>query len=512
MSLRQQDFKRIRATPETVQFLELFAQSGDIVVFAEQILGIALNRAQKRWFRVLAKMGEHGPEWLNKYIVLVAGNQVGKSIGIAIIILWACWNKVGVPRLPDDQDRWADSAYQWFHLAPTQQQAYLVLKDIQRIVAGTHEAQDVGRKRGLRFRFPRQFVQFSKVEDYDGMQLVNGAVVQFRTTDDKAKALQGRRAAGISYDEAAFEDHLKSVINETLMMRLVSTGGPLLLVSTPNGINDYYEVVREIQTNGEETADMTWEWRSVKRALVWSTVADNVGFGLSAEIVAERESTLDAATKEQQLRGAFLEPAEAFFVPTTNFIEAFVAHLPDVQEPLKDHQYVIFWDTSAQTDPVAVIILDVTTRPFTGVYFRHYRTPPRVDQLLLDIRALHGLYNAGGSKALTGWDATGMGGVQLKQLLSGISPSRPLNFGGPKAKIDMLTNLRAAMSTKQLLLPKTWHRVEREIVNYRLDDKKIQQDCVMSLAGAAQLAVRGFSGVQSRPFQPVGRIAVRPAW
>lgn len=494
-----------KVTQETAAFLLALTQgSEELITFAEQILGVDLNRAQKRWFIAAAK----GPNWLNKIIVHVAANQIGKTLGLAILILWACHYKVGLERpkndIEGDYQRWFDTAYQWFHLAPTQQQAYLVLRDIRQLVDGTHAAQ---RRKSL---FPQQLVTFLKVEDYEGLQMWNGSIVQFRTTDDRAKALQGRRAAAISYDEAAFEPHLTSVVNEVLLMRLIAFGGPLFLVSTPDGINDYYEIVMPIREQGELVADQTWVKDS--STLVWSTVHDNIGYGLTAEGVEQMEAALDESTRDQQLRGAFLEPSEAFFVPTSSMLAAFV-EMPDVVGPEPGRAYVTFWDTAARTDPVVGVVLDVTTVPWRGVYFKRYLKPPPQDALLLEMRALHGLYNgavspdkARHSRALTGWDATGMGGVMLRQQLSDIRPSHALNFGGPKAKINMLTNLRAALSTHKLLLPKTWMRMQRELTGYRLDDTKIQQDCVMALAGAAELASRGFSGVQQRKFDPSGRV------
>ena len=499
----------MKVDEKTASLLEtLTHDSAELNVFAERVLGIDLNPSQKRWFRAATA----GPKWLNKVIVHVAANQCGKTLGLAILILWAAHNKIGLERpagdVQGDYKRWLDTAYQWFHLAPTQQQAYLVLRDIHQIIDGTHPAQ---KRKSV---FPPALVTFLKVEDYEGMQLWNGAVVQFRTTDDRAKALQGRRAAGISYDEAAFEPHLKSVVNEVLLMRLIAFGGPLFLVSTPDGINDYYEIVMPIREQGVQIDEQTWVREEF--TLVWSTVQDNVGYGLSEEAVAQMEAALDESTREQQLRGAFLEPSEAFFVPTATIMESF-RELPEIVLPEPGRVYVFFWDTAARTDPVVCIGLDVTTLPYTGVYFKRYLKPPGQDQLLLEIRALHGVYNSATdgqrkSRCLTGWDATGMGGVMLRQQLADIRPSHPLNFGGPKAKINMLTNLRAALSTKKLSLPKSWIRVQRELTGYRLDDAKIQQDCVMALAGATELAARGFSGVQQRVFSPMATVTPRMAW
>lgn len=500
----------MRADAKTAEWIELIGpKSADIEVFARDVLGIDLNPSQLRWFRSACTVEDGVPRFKSKINLHVAANQIGKTIGLAILILWATHNKVGVPRSQDDQ-RWRSAAFQWFHLAPTQQQAYLVLRDIRQIVDGTHAAQ---RRKSL---LPVQLVDFHKIEDYDGFTMWNGAMVQFRTTDERAKALQGRRAAGISYDEAAFESYLKSVVNEVLLMRLIAFGGPLFLVSTPDGINDYYEIVAPVREEGDEVAPNVWVFEDT--TLVWSTVADNVGYGLTQEGVDQMEAGLDETTREQQLRGAFLEPAEAFFTPASTVLDVF-SDLPELQMPQVGRTYVAFWDTSAETDPVVAMVLDVTTLPYVGVYFKHYVKPPKVDQLLLEIASLHGLYNGASdnsgrsSRCLTGWDATGMGGVMMRQQLTHIRPSKPLSFSGANIKVNFLTNLRGALATRQVLLPKSWLRVQRELLNYRLDDKKIQQDCVMTLAGAAQLAFRGFSGEQSRPFALSGQVShIRKWW
>lgn len=436
----------------------------------------------------------------------MAANQIGKTLGVAILILWASNYKIGVDTA--DQKAWLAAPYAWFHVAPSQQQAYIPLKDIVLLVAGTHPAQRRQPK------MPAIFVKFTKMEQYyDGIELWNGATVQFRTTEEKAKALQGRRANGISFDECAFETYLTETVNESLLMRLISTGGPLFLVSTPNGINDYYEIVQSVVERGTHTYeedgrpfDRVWTtddgW-----ALVWSIITDNVGYGVSQEDVNRMERDLDETTKEQQLRGAFLEPAEAYFTPPTQVTNAFVSFLEDIEQPIPKHAYVIFWDPSVASDPTAVVVLDVSERIWRGVYFKHYKRPLQVSQLLFDMQQLHSTYQNAGCKVITGYDATSMGGAMLRQQLSNLRPSRPLNLAGSREKLTILGNLRAALSGGRVVFPKTWLQLQRELLNYRLKDTQIKQDSVMALAGATDIASRGFSGVVSRPFDVSGRIS-----
>jgi hypothetical protein len=486
------------------------ARGRNFLVFCEEVIGVKLNRGQRRWIK--HNVTPDG-RWKVKGSIWVAANQVGKSLLIAIVILWATFYKIG---LNEQGQKWLETPYRWFHVSPTQQQAYIPLKDIQLLVKGAHPAQDIGQKQyGLKFSFPTPVVVFEKIENYDGFSTLTGAEAQFRTTDDKAKALQGRRANGISFDEAAFEDHLRSVVNETLLMRLVSTNGPLLIVSTPNGLNDYYEMVEQIRTTGRHPSlDDQFAWVTADGwALVWATVSDNIGYGLTAEAVERMERDLDPATKEQQLRGAFLEPLEAFFVPTGEIIKAWRPGLPLEVPAIPDNRYVIFWDPSAESDPTACYVLDCTTKPWKVVREVWERKPSGITRLVTQMFGLHQQYGvASGAYAITSFDSTGMGGSIIRQMLVGLRPLRPLNFAGSsKVKLDILTNLRAALVRGDLVIPEQMAGLKREVLNYRLKDDKLQQDRVMALAGAAWIASKTMGGVSKAAFDPGVRVAA-PIW
>lgn len=438
------------------------------------------------------------------------------TLGVAILILWACLYKIGVD--PTDQKAWYDQPYTWFHLAPTQQQAYHALKDARQLIKGSHPAQvDT-------FRLPAGLVTEARIANYyDGLGFWNGSECQFRTTDDKAAALQGYRASGISVDEAAFEDHLWVIVNETLMMRLAAARGPLHLVSTPNGMNDYFDLVEEVKKLNVTPEERVWidERSEFRSAVTWSVIDDNVGYGLSAAEVARLEETIDPATKDQQLRGAFLSPGEAFFVPADRVLSAFRSHLDMAKRnPLPvetaaqpGHRYVAFWDPSLENDPTAVIVLDVTQKPYVGVYFRHYLRPMGLVELVNAMKQLHLLYGNAidptglreKSRVITGFDATAMGGIAIKQSIRDIQPQYALNFGGPDKKLKALTNCRAFLTSGHLWLPDTWTRVRQEVFSYKLKDEKIKNDCVTALVGAVYVASMGPSHI-SRPFDTHGRV------
>lgn len=511
----------MNSTPEQA-WLYHFRKGRDPVYFAEVFMGCRLNPAQMRWFRTACRT-EDGWKWVFRRSTHVSGNQTGKTLGLALAILWANTYKIGISNA--NWDHWLNTPYNWFHLAPSYTQTLLTMNDMRALMQGVHPAQydrETMNKRHVYWRDGMWEEKKFGGGTYPGFQFFNGAIVHFRTSDDKAKSLQGVRAHGISFDEAAFEMHLKAIMNEAIKLRLVSTGGPLWLVSTPDGINDFYEVVEEARMKGKNNVlplqhERVWEAPLAQQCLVWSHISDNIGFGLSPDDVAFMEMDVDEATKEQQLRGAFLAAKDAFFVPIEHIEKAFTPKLIEENVPKNDHRYVIFWDPSASTDPTVVIVVDVTTKPWKGVYFRRWIKPMTFRELISEMYRLHSYWSSvdrsrpgGPPRVLTGFDASGMGGVFIKQELSRLTPQRPLNMtGSSKAKDDMLSELRALLSKRDFFLPAAWHEAKREIMNYRRDDKHITQDCVMAMAGAAKLASEGFSGRTRARFDVGHRTQVR---
>jgi hypothetical protein len=98
-----------------------------------------------------------------------------------------------------------------------------------------------------------------------------------------------------------------------------------------------------------------------------------------------------------------------------------------------------------------VIVIDVTKKPWRGVYFRHYPKPLGETQLLVEIYKLHAYYNGGSTcrpaahqrkpRAITAFDSTSMGGAMIAQSLVAADPRKPINLAGPNAKRIGLTDL-----------------------------------------------------------------------
>lgn len=460
-------------------------------------MGLKLNKAQWRIARVLDTVGEDG-QWPLKELVVVAANQIGKTLFQAVVMLWASIYKIGVD--PRDPRAWEAAPYLWIHLGPVQQQAYHAFKDAKLLIRGEHPAQTDP-------RLPKGLVTEAKIENYyDGFNVFNGGTIMFRTGESKAEAILGYRAAAISCDEAAFFDYLTETKNTVLMMRLIASGGPVMFFSTPNGMNDFYDQADSIRARGHEVEDMVW--RDGKKMLVWAVITDNEGYGLTSDEIARMERDLNPATKEQQLRGAFLEPQEAFFVPQKPILASFKKDLPAFVKAEPGHKYAIAWDISVASDPTVAYVVDVTQTPWQAVCEVYFQKPLSATGLVGEIHKLHELYaNAydpvfgARSEVVTGFDATSMGGAVMRQLLTDLHPKKPINMAGsPKKKLEALTNLKNRLTNQQIVIPYEWNGLRQEVLNYRLKDDKIRQDRVMALMMADMVAT-GIAGNQQA--QPV---------
>ena len=243
-----------------------------------------------------------------------AANQVGKTLGVAIADLWAAHNKIGVSR--KDPALLYSMKYKVFHLGPDYPTAHKMLnEDLIPLLQGRHKAQldDEGKFREC--KFPREAWEKVKYDEgeHPGIKLWNSAEIHFRSMVDEAEGIAQETINVISVDEAALEDHLKNADNKVLRMRLAVSHGPRWFIGTPDGPNDFAEMIWDIQNHGEETENRIWIDTKGRRALVWSILQDNVGYGVTQEELDYQEESQDPATKEAKLRGAVLFPAKAFF-------------------------------------------------------------------------------------------------------------------------------------------------------------------------------------------------------
>jgi hypothetical protein len=487
--------------------IDLARGRNDIEFFARRWLGIEGNPGQVAWWKACSERDETG--YRPRYITTVvsAGNRAGKTLAMAVVCLHHALYKLGLANPtqgdPDSHRRWAESPYEWYHVGIQQETAELVFREIENILSGSHPAQ---RGRGCaiirelgkvidtqkKYRGEYAWVKFNPV--------IGGASIHFRTTQDRAKALLGKDMNGISFDEAAFEPHLLMIYQEVLNLRRLSTGGPLHFIGTPSeGINDYAELWEKGNPENPAKDEKFISFRLSTR--------DNIGYGLTQnnfdDVVRQQAEYLIP----QNIDGYFIEARDAFF--WSQSILACYKTLDDDVKPEKNHRYIQGVDPGISHDATWAITLDITSRTkIRGVRIRKRGGKQSISAVVNMVREGHLLYSQDGAFCTTIVDSTGLGGRLFQQEFSMIRPLRGFDFGGTKAKkVELLNDLKAVIDKGQIELPMggPWDELKRQLLIYKLDDKKLEQDAVMALAIAVRHALRNpEKGVENPTFTYFG--------
>jgi hypothetical protein len=468
----------------------------DIEFFAEWALGVRLNRGQRRFVRACAMRGEngYGPAFLD--IAVSAGNRAGKTLVLAIVILHHAFYKVGIkPPKADDRDdvmRWVRAPYAWYHVSYEGKVANLVYDEIVKLLSHSHPAQWDATVEKMRpaWLSEQPYIQWDKKfqGEYPWIvvhPLFGNGQIHFRHTNEKAKALLGLDMNGISFDEAAFELYLDTVRNEVLHLRRLATGGPIFYISTPTeGYNAFADLWEEGNPDNPHRRPRNLSMRLSTR--------DNIGYGLTQENFDSIIEGFPAHLIPQNVDGYFIEGEGAYFsAPAVEAI--FDLDMPPETQPEPRHRYVQGGDLGISHDASWGLTIDITQPVWIGVRVRKKQGRQTIPSVVNMVREGHLLYSQDGARCTTVIDDTGMGGKLYRQELSVIRPLRSFDFAGTKAKKqDLLANLRTCIDKKRLRLPRSgpWADLRRQLLGYKLDDKKLTQDGVMTLAMAAWHASR----------------------
>lgn len=477
----------------------------DIGFFSRRFLGIEGHPGQIQWWDLCAQRAENG--WSPAYLttVVAAGNRAGKTLAMAILAFHHTFYKLGV-RPPQERTEVAARAfmtapYEWYHVAIQQEVAELLHHELAAIVRGEHLAQkgqgcpltrELGPIVDLATKDRGEYLMLSIDPVYGGGR------IHFRSAQDKAKALLGKDMNGISFDEAGVEPYLYTLYQEVLNLRRLSTGGPLHFIGTPTtGLNEYYDLW---ERGNPENPDRDPQFISL-RLPTWQ----NVGFGLDETTYEAIKRQQDPLLARQNLGGEFIEAEGAYF--GAHSVEAtFVMDLPAEQQPVSGHKYSQGVDPALAQDPAWSIVIDRTTKTsMVGVRAVRKTDSKSLPAVINMAREADLLYRQDGAICSTSVDSTSLGGKMFMAELHGAIPSaHGFDFAGTKAqKLNLLADLKGVMDKGWLKLPRSggyWGDVRRQLLSYKLDDKKLTQDAVMALAIAVRDALRNASGGGSREF------------
>jgi hypothetical protein len=477
--------------------------------FAHDILGVDPHSGQDALFDLAIARTEDGASPAYLTICCSAGNRAGKTLGLAIIVAHSTLYKMGLPLPYADDDStlrtWNTAPYDWYHFGISQEVAELLHLELVRLLTGVHEAQK-GRGCPLTEALGLDVASWEAKERgewrwFKWAEVFGGGEIHFRTTGEKALSTLGRDMNGWSWDEPAFDPNLTFVFDEVLNLRRMSTGGQAVLIATATEGSQAYE---DLWSRGNPLApDRQPDYASLR-----ISTRQNVGFGISQTMFDRMLRTIPPSLVPQNIDGYFIEARDAYFA-ADSVGHAFYTDLHGETGHQTGHLYVHGVDPAITYDSTWSIVLDITDPDhWVGVSAKRKSGRQTAESIIALTSDVHHHYAREG-RCLSGIDATGFGGKVFASLLqSAKTPVLKVEFGGKSSvKQKLLANVRTALDSGRLMLPQTgeWLTLRRQLLGYKLADRKLETDAVMALAIAVKMATRQLIGEgKSLPFDYFG--------
>jgi hypothetical protein len=270
-----------------------------------------------------------------------------------------------------------------------------------------------------------------------------------------AKAGRGLTASLVILDEFAFADHDARIYRAVLPT--LSRGGRLLVISTPNGINNLFYKLWAGDEGGE------WSQHRIH----WSDCPVFTDEWAEAE---KGKHTAQSWASEYECD--FIESGGAVF--NLADVEAMRFGWCGEQAAQPGHTYVSGWDIERHHDATVGVTLDVTTQPYQVVRYERLQRAQYaqiVSLILQREQEYHGR---------TFVEANSMGDPLVEACEGRVKP-----FVTTQAsKANMLTRLIRLV--EQGNLKAGAEQLLSELRSYQWDDRNLVQDSVMALAIAVQ--------------------------
>jgi hypothetical protein len=479
--------------------------------FAGVYLGINVHPGQRRFLNAYIQRTDSGwrAQWL--WLMVAAGNRAGKTLALDIAILHSTVYRIGLKPPEHINDpvavaRWGKLPFHWWHFAVEQAPAEQVHRDLARILTGTHESQANGCPWADQVGGADKIATMSNPGtatdemvwgpkergEYAWIVLapeLGGGQIHFRSMKQKALGELGLNMHGVSVDEAGLDPELESHIKEVFHARRLGTGGQLIFISTPS--IETSTAFEDVWHTGNPDSD----FRLPRRFSMRMSTRDNIGFGIDRESFNALVDGMDEDWIAQNIDGEFIESAAAWFHGRSTDA-AFRDHLPEFEEPRPDKAYIQALDPGLK-DKTWSVVWRVEHDRLVGVSIQRMQGKQSTPGIVRLGKSDHHYYAPPRSRWVdTGVDTTALGGHIFRDLLEaddsefGGIPVRSVEFGGvTQRKRDMLSDLRSAIDEGRIVMPASGHWLEmrRQFRNYKLADRKIEQDLVMCAAIAVKL-------------------------
>lgn len=472
----------------------------DPIFFINKVLGIQLHPGQEKWIRETTIPGR-------KKNVLCPSNQWGKTLSQVCKEIWLCFYKVG---LRGTIEQMKEQMYPVLHLSFHSMQAQVGLEYARQILTGTFAwIDEFGNTRNNVCLIP-DFLVGVTVNPMKAKFSNNSYILGASCGEDKGSALAGSQFAHITYDEAPQSNHLREELPARIMSRLIKYNGTLDLIGTPEELSKSQAYYRHIVTLGLKEKD---GWYAQLGML------DDNRFipEQSRKEIKDRLLQTNVDLYRQVVYGEFVSTGGYVFGGTE------IEHLWDESIPVPDksfpypaeqgHSYIVSsdWGFSSKGDPTVVYVLDATTKPYKIVFHMEQRgADPQA--MVAKVLELRDHFNS----ARLVHDSSSMGGTIVHQMIRQVNP---IVVSFVKEKEDMLVMLRKSMTSGRetavengVVIDKNPNYgilrsyynpiLEEQLSNYKLEDKALEQDHVMSLMMAVWALER--RPVLAKPYSATG--------
>lgn len=422
-----------------LRFLELLEDEvrgrDDICYFSEHMLGIPLNKYQKRWLtrtttpRALwkEKFGEEIEDiggFLFGSNISAIGNQSGKTVGIAIKHIWFNKYKKGMDLPPHLINK---AQYITLNLSPHSRQTRACFQYVNDILNGNFIIDRDGKK-DLNKLSPlmKDFLAGANINLGEIRFRNNSVMYSVPTGQDQAASLAGNQYGFISYDECSQSLHLAEELGAKILSRMIRYGVCLDLIATPEESSPSHQFYRHIVKLGELGREGWW-------SLTKMGMDDNEF--LPKEQKERAKASLVATDKKrarQVIYGEFISSGKKFF--DTNEIEHMFC-LTSKCKCLPGHKYLISadWGMSDTGDESVFFVFDYTDYQISGkirvVNHEAIRggSPQMQFALLRTLYENYTWYDEDGTtahKPIFVMDAEALGGVVIKKMLTSLQPKK----------------------------------------------------------------------------------------
>ena len=453
----------------------------DPVFFAKYFLGIDLNDFQVRFMRLGTKQN-----------LVVCGNQVGKTVAVAVLHIWHAFYKIN---LGGDPDMVAEDQYNTLNISPVGRQAKNAFKYVVAILSSSFTWELEGKRYVNQCKI-EWFLPPGGAKEYQNLIKFENKSVFYcvSTHQDKGASIQGDQFGYISYDECVQSHHLKAELDARIFSRIARLNGRLDLISTPDDQAHSQQYWYNLYSTAKRHRDAgtIGEW-----ALHTGYYDDNKFIPYEKrEQFKVRMKRRNPILYRQVVLGDFAVQADRMFLP--EMIQSFWNDELIPTEPEAERKYVISvdWGVADQGDATVMKVLDYTDIINVVVVDNYEKVggDPIELMAMLQHKKLH--YESEGSTVLVVLDVASLGGQVFRKMLLHLKP-----IGFPtQEKANALTyfqiRLRNNLKDKSKLSEeekdgiKTMksfyiHEDENQLAAYKIDDKRLKQDNVMVLAQLA---------------------------